>query len=51
MLLNVSFRSTPAVLQAVDAVFADPAVRAGVVLENGLIVTGRAWPSSAIWNG
>src|SRR5262249_20400303 len=29
--LNVSFRSVPAVLQAVDAVFATPAARAGVV--------------------
>ena len=32
--LNVSFRSAPSVLQAVDAVFADPAVRAGVVFED-----------------
>jgi ATP-dependent helicase/nuclease subunit A len=31
--LNVSFRSTPAVLQAVDALFADPAARAGVILD------------------
>jgi ATP-dependent helicase/nuclease subunit A len=32
--LNVSFRSAPPVLQAVDAVFADPAVRDGVVFED-----------------
>ena len=31
--LNVSFRSTPPVLHAVDAVFADPVARAGVVFE------------------
>ena len=30
--LNVSFRSVPAVLDAVDAVFATPAARAGVVI-------------------
>ncbi len=36
--LNVSFRSTEAVLEAVDAVFADPAVRDGVALDGAPIL-------------
>jgi ATP-dependent helicase/nuclease subunit A len=35
--LHVSFRSTPAVLQAVDAVFAQPEARAGVALDDSEI--------------
>ncbi|HUY69046.1 MAG TPA: UvrD-helicase domain-containing protein, partial [Alphaproteobacteria bacterium] len=50
--LHISFRSAPAILRAVDAVFADPRARAGVALEptahaahhRGKIGRVEVWP-------
>lgn len=43
--MRISFRSAPSILRAVDAVFADPAMRAGVVRADGGIVAHEAFRS------